>query len=429
VSTAAARIVAAVAVAAAVALTAATGGATAAAGVAALVLVGVMAEALVRRSRRRSLQRLLGAPGTATASLPASWAALEEAVAEVVASRDRASDELARLEPPWTLLVASIEGPALLFSGDDRLVTANPAACELLGIPAPIPDLPLAQALGSSSIANAVREARALGSPVQVDAEVRGRDLRATASAVAEEILVIVADRTEQRRVEELRRNFVVNASHELKTPVTSIRALAEALEVSVERGSERTPALLARLNEESDRLVQLVHDLLDLRRLEDVGPLERAPVDLVTLTEEVVGDLRPGAAEAGVELTTELGDRAMVAGVSEDLRLVVDNLVSNAIRYNHPGGHVWVRLRRDGSAYVLEVADTGVGIPHADLQRVFERFYRVDVARSRERGGTGLGLSLVRNAVERHGGTVEVESLLGTGSTFTARLPIEPTQ
>ncbi len=428
-STAAARIVAAVAVAAAVALTAATGGATAAAGVAALVLVGVMAEALVRRSRRRSLQRLLGAPGTATASLPASWAALEEAVAEVVASRDRASDELARLEPPWTLLVASIEGPALLFSGDDRLVTANPAACELLGIPAPIPDLPLAQALGSSSIANAVREARALGSPVQVDAEVRGRDLRATASAVAEEILVIVADRTEQRRVEELRRNFVVNASHELKTPVTSIRALAEALEVSVERGSERTPALLARLNEESDRLVQLVHDLLDLRRLEDVGPLERAPVDLVTLTEEVVGDLRPGAAEAGVELTTELGDRAMVAGVSEDLRLVVDNLVSNAIRYNHPGGHVWVRLRRDGSAYVLEVADTGVGIPHADLQRVFERFYRVDVARSRERGGTGLGLSLVRNAVERHGGTVEVESLLGTGSTFTARLPIEPTQ
>lgn len=419
------RVVAVLAVVAAVGLVAATGGTAAAVGVALLGLVGLGAEVLAQRSRRRALARRLQGEQAVTAA--ASWSAVEAAADRVLAARDRAREELDRLEPPWALLIASIEPPALLFSGDDRLVTANPAASALLGIPAPIPDLPLAQALGSSSIANAVREARVLGSPVQVDAEVRGRDLRATASAVGEEILVIVADRTEQRRVEELRRNFVVNASHELKTPVTSIRALAEALEVAVEGGSERTPALLARLNEESDRLVQLVHDLLDLRRLEDVGPLERAPVDLTMLVADVTDDLRQAAAEANVELTTDLTDRARLAGVAEDLRVVVDNLVSNAIRYNQPGGQVRVTLRRSGAAYVLEVADTGVGIPHADLQRVFERFYRVDVARSRERGGTGLGLSLVRNAVERHGGSVEVESLIGTGSTFRVRLPIEP--
>jgi signal transduction histidine kinase len=325
--------------------------------------------------------------------------------------------------------VGSIEGPALLFSHDEeRLVAANDAARDLLGIPTGDHDLTLIQALGSAALASAAREARQVGRPVQIDAEVSGRELRATASVVGDEILIMVTDRTEQRRTEELRRNFVVNASHELKTPATAIQTLTEALEVSLEHASDRTPQLVARLREESDRLVGLVHDLLDLRRLEERGPLERVPVDVVALTRDVVNQLRARADEHGVELVVDVPERAYVAGLAQDLRLVVHNLVANAIQYNKPGGRVDVAVAPDGGGYVLTVADTGIGIPRQDLQRIFERFYRVDVARSREAGGTGLGLAIVRHAVERQGGSVRVDSLLGEGSTFTVWLPIEST-
>lgn len=392
-----------------------------------LVLLG-LAVALwwfADRALRHRLARSLGVER----GDPGSWRALTTRADELRVERDLARGELRRLEPWRTRLVDSIEGPALLFAADERLVAANDAAVGLLGLPSSAAGLPLLQALGSSALANAAREAVALGRPVQVDAEVGGRDLRATASAVADEILVMVADHTEQRRVEELRRNFVVNASHELKTPATSIQALSEALQIAIANDSPRTPALVERLHEESQRLVRLVHDLLDLRRLEDPGPRERVAVDLVAVVHEVLDDLAPAAVEAEVDVDADLPPAAHVAGVPEDLHLTVHNLVANAVRYNQPGGRVEVALRRDGGDHVLTVRDTGIGIPQEDLQRVFERFYRVDAARSRERGGTGLGLSLVRNAVERHGGAVEVDSLLGSGSTFTVRLPIEAAQ
>ena len=415
-------LVALLAVAVAVALVASSSSVEVTLGVVALVVLAMGAWWAGERRHRHALLARLGRTGEG-----AGWEALEAAVDAAVLERDRAAAELARIEPWRSRLVSSIEGPALLFSDDERLVAANEAARTLLGIPEPRSDVMLVQALGSATLSTAVREAQALGRPVQVDAEVRGRDLRATVSAVADEILVIVADRTEQRRVEELRRNFVVNASHELKTPATAIQALTEALQVAIGSSSPRVPDLVERLGEESDRLIRMVHDLLDLRRLEEPGPLERVPVDLVALVQDVLADEHPGAEEVGVELEAELPASAHIAGVPEDVALVVHNLVSNAIRYNRPGGCVTVRLVRDAGDHVLSVQDTGIGIPRRDLQRVFERFYRVDVARSRERGGTGLGLSLVRHAVERHGGSGDVDSLLGTGTTFTVRLPIEP--
>ena len=355
------------------------------------------------------------------------WDELAVAVNALGASYERREERLSR-EAPWrSHVVGSIESPALLFSAEERLLSANDAARELLGVSAGDPGSTLIQALGSAAFAGAAREARALRRPIQVDAEMGERDLRATASAIGDETLVILTDRTDQRRVEELRRNFVVNASHELKTPATAISTLAEALEVAIASGSERTPQLVARLREESERLVRMVHDLLDLRRLEERGPMDRVPVDLAALVRAVAAEHQPRAAEVGIELEVSVPEHAYAAGVTGDLRLVVDNLVANAIQYNEPGGGVAVGLTRDGGDYVLTVRDTGVGIPQADLQRVFERFYRVDVGRSRERGGTGLGLSIVRHAVERHGGTVRAQSLLGEGSVFTVRLPVEP--
>ena len=205
---------------------------------------------------------------------------------------------------------------------------------------------------------------------------------------------------------------------------MTAIATLVEALEVAP---PDRRAALVGRLAEQSHRLTRLVHDLLDLRRLEESNAEELVSVDLVELVATAVDDSTGVAREAGVTFHLDLPDSAIVAGRARDLALVVDNLVANAVQYNRSGGEVHVRLHRDQGLQVLTVRDTGIGIPDAALSRVFERFYRVDVARSRARGGTGLGLSIVRNAVERHGGRITVESLLGSGTTFTVRLPVEP--
>lgn len=330
-------------------------------------------------------------------------------------------------ERPWRReLVDSLVQPALLFSGEGRMLSANDAARSLLGIPIDATDLTVMHALGSAALAGAVQEATSSERPVTVDVERGQHDLRAVVNLVGDETLLIISDRTRERRVEELRRNFVVNASHELKTPVTSIQTLAEALQVTMRDDPERTATLIMRLGVEAERLARLVHDLLDLRRLEERGPLERVPVDLAELVRITVADLVPRAEARDVTLGVEAPDRSIVAGVPGDLEVIVKNLVSNAVQYNRPGGTVEVTIESRSGFQVLRVIDTGLGIPQQDLTRIFERFYRVDAARSRETGGTGLGLSIVRHAVERHGGNIRVDSLLGEGTTFTVTLPIE---
>jgi two-component system, OmpR family, phosphate regulon sensor histidine kinase PhoR len=343
------------------------------------------------------------------------------------AAHHRRGAKLAR-ERPWRReLVDALVDPALLFSTEGRLLAANDAARELFGIPIDAADVTVVQAVGSAALVGALREVRATGQAVTIDTEHGDHDLRAVVSQVGDEALLLVNDRTRERRVEDLRRNFVVNASHELKTPVTAIRTLSEALAVTATSAPERVPGLLKRLDLESDRLARLVYDLLDLRRLEERGPLERVPVDLAELIRRTVAAAMERADEREVELAVDAPDHAYVAGVPGDLEVIVKNLVGNAIQYNRAGGQVEVVLRSEDGAQVVSVRDTGIGIPQQDLVRVFERFYRVDTARSRETGGTGLGLSIVRHAVESHGGTIRVDSLLGEGTTFTVTLPIEP--
>ncbi|MBS3941129.1 MAG: hypothetical protein KG028_09225 [Actinobacteria bacterium] len=354
------------------------------------------------------------------------WRQLGVALNTLGAEYHRLANRIAR-ERPWRReLVDSLVQPALLFSGDGRLLAANDPARDLLGIPIDAGRMTVVQAVGSAALAESVHEARISRQPVTIDAEHRGHELRATVSLVGDETLMIIVDRTRERRIEELRRNFVVNASHELKTPVTGIQTLAEALRVTLARDPDRVPSLLNQLGDEAERLARLVNDLLDLRRLEERGPMERVPVDLAELLRQVVVAQLAGAEQREVEIIVDAPDRAYVAGVAGDLEVIVKNLVGNAVQYNRPGGTIDVRLTSDDGAYVLTVHDTGIGIPQQDLSRVFERFYRVDTARSRETGGTGLGLAIVRHAVARHGGTIRVESLLGEGTTFTVVLPVD---
>jgi signal transduction histidine kinase len=356
----------------------------------------------------------------------AAWRELAIVLNALGAAYHRRGARISR-ERPWRReLVDSLVSPALLFSRKGRMLAANDAARALLGIRMDASDLTPLQALGSAALASSVREARRHGRPLTIDTVHAGRDLRSVTTMVGDETLVIIEDRTRERQVEELRRNFVVNASHELKTPVTSIQTLSEALAVTVRNDPDRVPALVGRLGGEASRLARLVGDLLDLRRLEERGPLERVPVDLAELVREVVAAQFDQAEAREVEVAVAAPDHAYVAGIPGDLELIVKNLVANGVQYNRPGGSVEVSLRPQDGSHVLVVRDTGIGIPQHDLSRVFERFYRVDTARSRETGGTGLGLSIVRHAVERHGGTIRVDSLLGEGTTFTVVLPVD---
>lgn len=327
---------------------------------------------------------------------------------------------------PWhDELVDALGQAALLLDASGRLRAANRPARELLGLGDAPTGGSVLERTASTGIAEVVSRVRETGETLTVDVERAGRELRVTASVLGEGTLVVLSDRTRERQIEDLRRDFVVNASHELKTPVTAIQTLGDAIAVTLPDDPGRAVALIKRLNDESDRLARLVGELLDLRRLEVAGPLERVPVDLAEVVRLVAAEQVPRAEARGVTLEVEVPDSAPVAGVHADLEAVVKNLVSNAVKYNRDRGRVRVSLTTEGAMRVLTVADTGIGIRQQDVPRIFERFYRVDAARPRATGGTGLGLSIVRHAVERHGGHVAVESELGTGTTFTVTLPI----
>ncbi len=348
-----------------------------------------------------------------------------------VVARDRETQERTRAaardeERPWRgQLVDALNQPALLFDDAGRLHAANASARELMTIRTAERGASILETTASTAIVEIAARVRADREPMTVDVERAGRELRVSVSLIGDETLIVLADRTRERQIEDLRRDFVVNASHELKTPVTAIQTLGDAIAVTLPTDPVRAASLLKRLNDESERLARLVGELLDLRRLEVAGPLERVPVNLSEVVRLVVADQFSRAEGNGVEIDVDVPDNAPIAGVHADLEAVVKNLVSNAIKYNRVGGKVSVRLRTEGGARILTVADSGIGIRQQDLPRIFERFYRVDTARSRETGGTGLGLSIVRHAVERHSGTVQVESALGEGTTFRVTLPI----
>lgn len=239
--------------------------------------------------------------------------------------------------------------------------------------------------------------------------------------------LVIVDDVTERMRVDDLRRDFVANASHELKTPTAGIQLLAESAATAAADGDTDTALEFARqISAESVRLNRMVMDLLDLSRLE-ATPVPGSVTDVRESIANALAGHRGAASRHGLNLVYDdshaAGQDTYVRADATDVAIALDNLLDNAITYTDTG-EVRVSLSIDADAVHVAVSDTGAGIPAADLPRIFERFFRVDRARVRESGGTGLGLALVRHAAERSGGTVAVRSQEGIGSTFTLSLP-----
>jgi len=235
--------------------------------------------------------------------------------------------------------------------------------------------------------------------------------------------VAVIEDVSERRRVDAVRRDFVANISHELKTPVGALAVLAEALAEEEEAAVARRIA--TRITGEADRLARIIDDLLVLSRIEAETPSELQSLPLGDLVRDAVGGLLPLAEARRITLdASEVGSSHVVRGEARQLVVALSNLLENAVKYSDEGSAVFVRSTRDGAWIDVEVEDRGIGIPSKDVDRIFERFYRVDAARSRATGGTGLGLAIVRHVAANHGGAVTVQSAEGVGSTFTLRLP-----
>ena len=239
-------------------------------------------------------------------------------------------------------------------------------------------------------------------------------------------VVVFVDDISEQRRIEQVRTDFVANISHELKTPVGALSVLAETLED--ETDPETMRRVVDRMQGEAARAARTIDDLLELSRIELGGERSLEPIRVSDVVAEAMGRVAELAQHRDVGVSNlmdvgQLGD-VVVHGDRRQIISAVGNLVENAVKYSEPDGTVQIRASYHDGMVELSVSDKGIGIPKRDLDRIFERFYRVDKARSRETGGTGLGLSIVRHVAQNHGGTVAVRSVEGEGSTFVLHLP-----
>ncbi|MGD0895075.1 MAG: ATP-binding protein [Acidimicrobiales bacterium] len=238
-------------------------------------------------------------------------------------------------------------------------------------------------------------------------------------------VIAIIDDVSERRRLEEVRRDFVANVSHELKTPMGALGLLAETLLAETE--PEVSRRLAQRIHSEAFRISRIIDDLLDLSRIENEESPPREPVLVNLVMAEAAERVHAAAEQRDVEIKlVEPSPPVAVLGDRRQLTSALYNLLENAVKFSYEGGIVEFTGTVDGDDIVVAVSDKGLGIPTRDLERIFERFYRVDHGRSRSTGGTGLGLSIVRHVANSHRGSVSVESREGEGSTFTLRLPLQ---
>ncbi len=328
--------------------------------------------------------------------------------------------------PPEVATVLSVLRSSALVVDDDDVVVKASAPTYALG-------LVRGTALLSDELATLVRQVRRDGQIRETELVIgrTGGPDRHVVARVAplgtRLVLALLDDRTRERRIEAVRRDFVANVSHELKTPVGAIRVLADAVgeasddPVAVKRFSSRMLI-------ESDRLTELVQQIIELSRLQGDEPLERpVAVDIDAVIENAVDVVRVDAQQKHISVVTGGKKGLFVTGNEEQVMTAVTNLVANAVNYSEPGSSVSITTKvisGQTDTVSISVVDQGIGIPSYELDRIFERFYRVDPARHRSTGGTGLGLSIVKHVAATHGGEVKVWSVEGQGSTFTLTLP-----
>jgi two-component system phosphate regulon sensor histidine kinase PhoR len=335
-------------------------------------------------------------------------------------------DELRREQAETTALVESMVEGVIAADERGRTITANSAARRLLGYD-PLDSLPDLPQLFRAKAAREVVDAVLAGTPVQdreVELDSRAVLLNARPLPAGGAVLVM-HDLTELRRLEAVRRDFVANVSHELKTPLTSISGYAETL-LSLPPEPEMARVFLETILGNARRMQRLVDDLLDLSRIESGRwQPDRTEIDLAAAAREAWTEVsaRPQTRQIEFTVDVEPGAETLCADL-DAVRHVLTNLLENSLRHTPAGGAVACLARREGQGIAVAVRDNGAGISREHLPRVFERFYRADASRSREEGGTGLGLAIVKHLVEAHGGRVSAESERGQGTTVTCWFP-----
>jgi two-component system, OmpR family, phosphate regulon sensor histidine kinase PhoR len=332
------------------------------------------------------------------------------------------------------ILGSMVEGVAGV-NGGERLVFANPGFAAILGLDVPpVAGSSLLEVVRQTELIGAVR--RVLAGESRVESEIVTGTLRqhyfaATVAAVrageTSGAVIVLHDITELRRLERIRRDFVANVSHEFRTPLTAIQGFAETLIGGAIDDPQNRGRFLAIILEHSRRLARLTEDLLRLSQMDaDQLALEIRGVSVSQLIESCYETAQRRAGEKELVLSLNVASQMPdVAADNRRLQEVLQNLLDNAIQYTLPGGTIVLSAETRNDEVIFTVADTGIGIPQADQPRIFERFYRVDVARSREAGGTGLGLSIAKHLVEAHGGRIWVESEFGAGSKFHFSVPV----
>jgi two-component system phosphate regulon sensor histidine kinase PhoR len=332
------------------------------------------------------------------------------------------------------ILGSMVEGVAVVNAGE-RLVFANPGFASILGLDLPpVAGSSLLEVVRQTELIGAVR--RVLAGEPRVEAEIITGTLRqhyfaATVASVrageTSGAVIVLHDITDLRKLERIRRDFVANVSHEFRTPLTAIQGFAETLIGGAIDDPQNRGRFLAIILEHSRRLARLTEDLLRLSQMDaEQLELEIRSVSVAQLIESCYETAQRRAAEKGLSLTQNVPSQLPdVAADNRRLQEVLQNLLDNAIQYTLPSGKIVLSAENRGDEVIFTVADTGIGIPQADQPRIFERFYRVDVARSREAGGTGLGLSISKHLVEAQGGRIWVESEVGVGSKFHFAIPV----
>ncbi|MCI0404249.1 MAG: ATP-binding protein [Acidobacteria bacterium] len=332
-----------------------------------------------------------------------------------------------------TVLGSMGEGVAVI-AADERVLFCNRAFCQSVGAELPnCEDRPLLEVVRHADLLGVVRDALVSGGTVRSEVTFGGEragTFAVTAASVhvagAGGVVLVLHDISDLRRLERVRRDFVANVSHEFRTPLTAIQGFAETLLGGALDDPQHSRRFLEIIRDHAARLGRLTDDLLKLSLIE-AGKLELdlRPVAVADLIESCVVTARLKAEQKQLALVIDVAPRLpSIRADSNRLREVLQNLLDNAVQYTPAGGRITVRVAAGEGEVVISVADTGIGIPRVDLERIFERFYRVDAARSREAGGTGLGLSIARHLVEAHGGRIAVESEVGRGSTFSVFLP-----
>ena len=338
-------------------------------------------------------------------------------------------ESLKEKQEEFTSITENMSEGFLVLDKNTDILSYNTSALRLLGAEAALAEShESALALNRSAGFRSAVDGALAGSRSEQLVRHGGRCCQVMANPVfrdgeVEGAVVVILDITEREERENLRREFTANVSHELKTPLTSISGFAEIIQNGIVK-AEDIPRFAGNIYMESQRLISLVDDILNLSRLDEADvQLEWEDFDLSALSRDVAARLKPAAKENGVVITT-LGDKAVIHGVKSIVDEMVFNLVDNAVKYNKKNGRVTINVEKTEAGTALTVMDTGIGIPQADVDRVFERFYRVDKSHSKEIGGTGLGLSIVKHGAAFHNAKVSLESTEGQGTVIRLVFP-----